>query len=350
MKKQHKLLIANRGEIACRIIKTARKMNIDTVAVYSEADANSLHVQMADEAILIGPASSDESYLDIKRIMKAIRQTNSTMVHPGYGFLSENPKFAAALEKEGIIFVGPNLEAIKAMGDKIRSKKLAKASGVSTIPGGTGVIKDAHEALKVAEKIGLPVMVKASAGGGGKGMRVVYKKGEIREAFESSTNEAKNYFGDSRILVEKFIEHPRHIEIQVIGDKHGLAFQPRQRHRVVGEALEAPQLAEGLVDLDPLMDGDVRAVDVHGLDAELGLLVVFPQTVNHVVAGRHALGKRILAEWGQGIAVQLRGCLGKVRERLHHGSLGFVDLVKHGSRVRPLLQCNIAPGNNTVVA
>ncbi|MFC1659783.1 biotin carboxylase N-terminal domain-containing protein, partial [Pseudomonadota bacterium] len=221
MKKQHKLLIANRGEIACRIIKTARKMGIATVAVYSEADTNSLHVKMADEAVLIGPANSDESYLDIKKVIKAIRQTNSTMVHPGYGFLSENAKFASILEKDGVIFVGPNVEAIKAMGDKIKSKKLAKSAGVNTIPGGTEVVKDAKEAEKIAEKIGFPVMVKASAGGGGKGMRVVYKKEEIHEAFESSTNEAKNYFGDDRILVEKFIEHPRHIEIQVLGDKHG---------------------------------------------------------------------------------------------------------------------------------
>jgi propionyl-CoA carboxylase alpha chain len=176
---------------------------------------------MADEAVLIGPANSDESYLDIKKIVRAARQTNATMVHPGYGFLSENAKFCAAIERDGIKFVGPGIEAIKVMGDKIKSKKLAKNAGVSVVPGGTGVVKDVKEAVKIAEKIGYPVMVKASAGGGGKGMRVVYKKGEVRDAFETSTNEAQNYFSDGRIFIEKFIENPRHIEIQIIADKQG---------------------------------------------------------------------------------------------------------------------------------
>lgn len=216
-----KILIANRGEPACRIIKTARKMGLGTIAVYSEADINSLHVQMADEAILLGGPLSSESYLDIKKIINACKKTGAKYVHPGWGFLSENAKFAQALEKEGIIFVGPSPDAMKLMGDKIRSKKLAKSAGVSTVPGDNSVLADVAEAESVAKKIGYPVMLKASAGGGGKGIRVVYKKEELPMAFESVKSEAKNSFGDDRIFMEKFIENPRHIEIQVIGDKFG---------------------------------------------------------------------------------------------------------------------------------
>ncbi len=216
-----KILIANRGEPACRIIKTARKMGLGTIAVYSEADINSLHVQMADEAILLGGPLSSESYLDIKKIINACKKTGAKYVHPGWGFLSENAKFAQALEKEGIIFVGPSPDAMKLMGDKIRSKKLAKSAGVSTVPGDNSVLADVTEAESVAKKIGYPVMLKASAGGGGKGIRVVYKKEELPMAFESVKSEAKNSFGDDRIFMEKFIENPRHIEIQVIGDKFG---------------------------------------------------------------------------------------------------------------------------------
>lgn len=216
-----KILIANRGEPACRIIKTARKMGLGTIAVYSEADINSLHVQMADEAILLGGPLSSESYLDIKKIINACKKTGAKYVHPGWGFLSENAKFAQALEKEGIIFVGPSPDAMKLMGDKIRSKKLAKSAGVSTVPGDNSVLADIAEAESVAKKIGYPVMLKASAGGGGKGIRVVYKKEELPMAFESVKSEAKNSFGDDRIFMEKFIENPRHIEIQVIGDKFG---------------------------------------------------------------------------------------------------------------------------------
>jgi propionyl-CoA carboxylase alpha chain len=217
----HKLLIANRGEIACRVIKTCRKLGIKTVAVYSDADTNSLFVQMADEAINIGPSPSNQSYLNIDKIMGAIKKTGATMVHPGYGFLSENRDFADALEKKGVIFIGPSTKSIEAMGDKIESKKIALAANVSTVPGDTGIIKDDKEAAKIADKIGYPVMVKASAGGGGKGMRIVYKKSEMKEAFLSASNEARNSFSDDRIFVEKFIEKPRHIEIQIIGDKHG---------------------------------------------------------------------------------------------------------------------------------
>lgn len=216
-----KILIANRGEIACRIIKTARKMGIKTVAVYSEADTNSIYVNMADEAIFIGPSPASQSYLSIPRIMKAIRTSGADAVHPGYGFLSENAKFATAVEKEGVVFIGPSKYAIKMMGDKIQAKKIAAKAGVSCVPGYMGVIKDAREAIKIANKVGYPVMIKAAAGGGGKGMRVVYKKEEVNSAFSSAVNEAKNSFNDARIFIEKFIESPRHIEMQVLADQHG---------------------------------------------------------------------------------------------------------------------------------
>ena len=217
----HKLLIANRGEIACRIIKTCRQMQIKTVAVYSDADVNSLFVQMADEAINIGPSPSAQSYLDIKKILSAVKKTGATMVHPGYGFLSENSKFVSQLEKNGVIFVGPSVDSVEKMGDKIESKKLAQLAGVSTIPGDMSVIKDVKDAITIAKKIGFPVMVKASAGGGGKGMRVVYSEKEMEDSFLSASNEARNSFSDDRVFIEKFIENPRHIEIQVIADKFG---------------------------------------------------------------------------------------------------------------------------------
>jgi len=216
-----KILIANRGEIACRVIKTAKKMGIKTVAVYSDADRDALHVKMADEAVHIGPAPSNQSYIVIDKIMDAIRQTGADAVHPGYGFLSENPLFAAALEKEGVTFIGPPVNAVEAMGDKITSKKLAAEAGVSTVPGHMGLIEDADEAVKISDQIGYPVMIKASAGGGGKGMRIAWNPQEAREGFQASKNEAKNSFGDDRIFIEKFVTEPRHIEIQVLGDKHG---------------------------------------------------------------------------------------------------------------------------------
>jgi len=217
----HKLLIANRGEIACRIIKTCRKMGIKTVAVYSDADTNSLFVQMADEAVNIGQSPSSQSYLNVDKILAAVKKTGATMVHPGYGFLSENRKFADALDKAGVIFVGPSTYSIEMMGDKIESKKLAIEANVSTVPGHMGVMRDAAEALEIAQGIGFPVMVKASAGGGGKGMRIVWKKEDVADAFLSASNEARNSFSDDRIFVEKFIENPRHIEIQVLADKYG---------------------------------------------------------------------------------------------------------------------------------
>ncbi len=216
-----KILIANRGEIACRVIKTARKMGIQTVAVYSDADRNALHVEMADEAVHIGAPAAAESYLVMDKIIDAIEQTGADAVHPGYGFLSENPEFAKLLAKKKITFIGPNPHAIVSMGDKITSKKLAQEAGVSCVPGHMGLIEDADEAVKIAKKVGYPVMIKASAGGGGKGMRIAYTDEEAREGFQSSKNEAASSFGDDRIFIEKFVEEPRHIEIQVLGDKHG---------------------------------------------------------------------------------------------------------------------------------
>ena len=224
-----KILIANRGEIACRVIKTARKMGIQTVAVYSDADRNALHVKMADEAIHIGPPPANQSYIVIDKIMEAIRQTGAEAVHPGYGFLSENMKFAEALEREGVVFIGPPSPAIEAMGDKITSKKLAQEAGVSTVPGYMGLIADADEAVKISDQIGYPVMIKASAGGGGKGMRIAWNADEAREGFESSKSEAANSFGDDRIFIEKFVTQPRHIEIQVLADKHDGAVYLHER-------------------------------------------------------------------------------------------------------------------------
>ncbi|TDX23282.1 acetyl-CoA carboxylase biotin carboxylase subunit [Rhodovulum visakhapatnamense] len=216
-----KILIANRGEIACRVIKTARKMGIKTVAVYSDADRHALHVQMADEAIHIGPPPANQSYIVIDKIMAAIRESGAQAVHPGYGFLSENRLFAEALEKAGVAFIGPPASAIEAMGDKITSKKLAAEAGVSTVPGYMGLIEDADEAVRISQQIGYPVMIKASAGGGGKGMRIAWNDQEAREGFQASKNEAANSFGDDRIFIEKFVTQPRHIEIQVLADKHG---------------------------------------------------------------------------------------------------------------------------------
>ena len=216
-----KLLITNRGEIACRIIRTARRLGIKTVAVYSDADRDALHVDMADEAVPIGPSHAVHSYLDIAKIVNAAKSTGAEAIHPGYGFLSENPSFARALDEAGIVFVGPNVKAIEAMGDKIESKKLAAKAKVSTVPGHLGVIKDAKEAVKIAEEIGYPVMIKASAGGGGKGMRIAYSRKEVEEGFISSKSEARSSFGDDRVFIEKYVEEPRHIEIQVLGDKHG---------------------------------------------------------------------------------------------------------------------------------
>ena len=216
-----KILIANRGEIACRVIKTARRMGIKTVAVYSEADRDALHVEMADEAVFIGPPQAAESYLVMDKIVEACKQTGAEAVHPGYGFLSEREAFPRALAAAGVVFIGPNPDAIAAMGDKIESKKAAAKAKVSTVPGFLGVIEDDKHAVKIADEIGYPVMIKASAGGGGKGMRIAHSKAEVAEGFNLAKAEAKASFGDDRVFIEKFIVDPRHIEIQVLGDKHG---------------------------------------------------------------------------------------------------------------------------------
>ncbi len=216
-----KILIANRGEIACRVIKSARKMGIKTVAVYSDADREALHVEMADEAIHIGPPAAAQSYLMMDKIIAACKKSGAEAVHPGYGFLSEREAFPVELQKNGIVFIGPNSRAIAAMGDKIESKKAAAAAKVSTVPGYMGVIKDGKHAVEISNQIGYPVMIKASAGGGGKGMRIAYNAKEAEEGFELASSEAKSSFGDDRCFVEKFILNPRHIEIQVLGDKHG---------------------------------------------------------------------------------------------------------------------------------
>ena len=269
-----KILIANRGEIACRVIRTARAMGIETVAVYSEADERALHVEMADAAVMIGPPAAAESYLNIPKVLAAVQETGADAVHPGYGFLSENADFAKALQKAGVTFIGPDPDAITAMGDKIASKKLAEKAGVKTIPGHGGAIKDGPEAVRFAKKIGYPVMLKASAGGGGKGMRIAHDDSECREGFKRATSEAETAFGDGRVFMEKFIERPRHIEIQVLADSHGNAVylgerecSIQRRHQKVVE--EAPS---------PFLDGATR----RAMGAQA---VALARAVNYTSAG-----------------------------------------------------------------
>ncbi|BAO80831.1 acetyl/propionyl-CoA carboxylase, alpha subunit [Serpentinimonas raichei] len=246
-----KILIANRGEIACRVIATARKMGIATVAVYSEADREARHVKLADEAVLLGPAPSRESYLVADKLIAAAKATGAQAIHPGYGFLSENENFARRCEAEGIVFIGPKAHSIAAMGDKIASKKLAQAAGVSTIPGYNDVIESAAQAVQIARGIGYPVMIKASAGGGGKGLRVAYSDQEAQEGFVACQNEARNSFGDDRVFIEKFVQEPRHIEIQVLGDAHGHVIylgerecSIQRRHQKVIEEAPSPFISE----------------------------------------------------------------------------------------------------------
>ncbi|WP_108659005.1 acetyl-CoA carboxylase biotin carboxylase subunit [Acuticoccus kandeliae] len=250
-----KILVANRGEIACRVMKTCRRLKISTVAVYSDADRHAPHVEMADEAVRIGPPPAAQSYLDIEAIVAACRQTGAQAVHPGYGFLSERAAFPEALEAAGIVFIGPNPGAINAMGDKIESKRRAEAAGVSTVPGGAGAVESVAAAIAIAEEIGFPVMIKASAGGGGKGMRIAHSAAEVREGFDRARSEAASSFGDERVFVEKFIVDPRHIEIQVLGDKHGNVIHllerecsiQRRNQKVIEEAPS------------PLLDEETRA-------------------------------------------------------------------------------------------
>ena len=249
-----KILVANRGEIACRVMKTAQRMGIKTVAVYSDADREAVHVEMADEAVHIGPAAAAESYLVAEKIIEACKQTGAEAVHPGYGFLSERASFPKMLADEGIVWIGPNPRAIEAMGDKIESKKFANDAKVSTVPGYLGVIESPDQAVEIAEDIGYPVMIKASAGGGGKGMRIAWNADEVRDGYTRSKSEAASSFGDDRVFVEKFIENPRHIEIQVLGDKHGNAIYlgerecsiQRRNQKVIEEAPS------------PLLDEDTR--------------------------------------------------------------------------------------------
>jgi propionyl-CoA carboxylase alpha chain len=246
-----KILIANRGEIACRVIKTAKKMGIATVAVYSEADRDARHVTLADEAVLLGPAPSRESYLLAEKIIAAAKATGAEAIHPGYGFLSENEDFARRVEEEGLVFIGPKHASIAAMGDKIASKRLAQAAGVSTIPGWNDAIESPQQAVQIARDIGYPVMIKASAGGGGKGLRVAFNDKEAAEGFASCRNEAKNSFGDDRVFIEKFVQQPRHIEIQVLADAHGhtLFLHEREcsiqrRHQKVIEEAPSPFISD----------------------------------------------------------------------------------------------------------
>ena len=246
-----KILIANRGEIACRVIKAAKKMGIATVAVYSEADRDARHVELADEAVFIGAAPSRESYLVMDKIIAACKATGAQAVHPGYGFLSENEDFARKVEEEGIVFIGPKHHSIAAMGDKIASKKLAAEAQVNTIPGWNAAIESPERAVEIARDIGYPVMIKASAGGGGKGLRVAFNDKEAFEGFGACTNEARNSFGDDRVFIEKFVESPRHIEIQVLGDAHGnvLYLHEREcsiqrRHQKVIEEAPSPFISE----------------------------------------------------------------------------------------------------------
>ena len=269
-----KILIANRGEIACRVVKTAKKMGIKTVAVYSDADAQALHVRVADEAVRIGEAASTESYLRIDRMLAAIAGTGAEAVHPGYGFLAENAEFAKALAKAKVTFIGPGKQALISMGDKITSKRIADKAGVTTIPGYTDVIDGPDHAVSIAKEIGYPVMLKASAGGGGKGMRVVWNDAECRDGFERASNEAKSSFGDDRVFAEKFIEEPRHIEIQIMADTHGNVIylgerecSIQRRHQKVVE--EAPS---------PFLDADTRRA--MGEQA-----VALAKAVNYVSAG-----------------------------------------------------------------
>jgi len=269
-----KILIANRGEIACRIIRTCRRLGIATVAVYSDADAAALHVRLADEAVNIGPAPAAQSYLVIDKIIAAARQTGAEAVHPGFGFLSENPRFVEALDAAGIVFIGPPVKAMAAMGDKITSKKLAAEAKVSTVPGHPDAVDDEVTAVKVAGEIGYPVMIKASAGGGGKGMRIARSEAEVREGLRSARNEARSSFGDERVFIEKYIEQPRHIEIQVLADKHGNTLHLgerecsiQRRHQKVVE--EAPS---------PFLDAKTRAA--MGAQA-----VALAEAVDYVSAG-----------------------------------------------------------------
>ena len=293
-----KILIANRGEIACRVIKTAKKMGIATVAVYSEADRDAMHVELADEAVLIGPAPSRESYLVGDRIIDAAKKTGAQAIHPGYGFLSENEDFARRVEEHGLVFIGPKHHSIAAMGDKIASKKLAQQAKVNTIPGYNDVIESPEAAVTIAKDIGYPVMIKASAGGGGKGLRVAHNDAEAFDGFSSCRNEARASFGDDRVFIEKFVESPRHIEIQVIGDcpwrrhlpQRARVLDQRRHQKVIEEApspfiSEATRKAHGRAGGGAGQGGELPERRHRGVRGRQGPELLFPGD-EHAAAGR----------------------------------------------------------------
>src|SRR3990167_6436765 len=321
-----KILIANRGEIAVRIIKPCRRMGIKTVQVYSEADAGSLAVEMADEAVLIGPAPAAQSYLLADKIVEAVRQTGAQAVHPGFGFLSENAGFARRLRYEGIAFIGPNPEAIEAMGDKISSKKLAAEAGVSTVPGHMGLSETPEEAVKIANEIGYPIMIKASAGGGGKGIRVAHSDADMAEGFAAVKAEALNAFGDDRVFLEKFIIDPRHIEIQVLGDKHGQVVHlferecsiQRRNQKVIEEAPsplldEATRAAMGAqaVALAKAVNYDsagtvefVAGQDKSFFFLEMNTRLQVEHPVTELITGLDLVEQMIRSAWGETLAFE----------------------------------------------
>ena len=361
----NKILIANRGEIACRVIKTAKKMGITTVAIYSDADAQALHVKMADEAVHIGPPPANQSYIVIDKVMAAVRESGAQAVHPGYGFLSENSKFAEALEAEGVAFVGPPKGAIEKMGDKITSKKIAQEAGVSTVPGYMGLIEDADQAVKISNEVGYPVMLKASAGGGGKGMRIALNDAEAREGFQSSKNEAASSFGDDRIFVEKFVTQPRHIEIQVLCDAHGNGIYLGEREcsiqrrnqkvieeapspfldeatrRAMGEQAVALALAVGYTSagtVEFIVDGDKN---FYFLEMNTRLQVEHP--VTELITGVDLVEQMIRAANGEPLSlkqedVKLHGWAMESRLYAEDPYRGFLPSIGRLTRYRPPME------------
>jgi propionyl-CoA carboxylase alpha chain len=357
-----KILIANRGEIACRVIKTAKRMGIATVAVYSDADKDALHVEMADEAVHIGPSPAAQSYLLIDKIIDACKQTGAEAVHPGYGFLSERAAFAEALKKAKITFIGPNVRAIEAMGDKIESKKAAAAAKVSTVPGFLGVIEDAKHAIKIAGEIGYPVMIKASAGGGGKGMRIAHSKDEVADGFERAKSEAKSSFGDDRVFIEKFIVNPRHIEIQVLGDKHGNVIYlgerecsiQRRNQKVVEEApsplldeATRKKMGEQAVALAKAVDYDTAGTVefVAGQDRsfyflEMNTRLQVEHPVTEMITGIDLVEQMIRVAYGEKLAikqsdVKLKGWAVESRIYAEDPYRGFLPSIGRLTRYRP---------------
>ncbi|QYK43850.1 MAG: acetyl/propionyl/methylcrotonyl-CoA carboxylase subunit alpha [Xanthobacteraceae bacterium] len=363
-----KILIANRGEIACRVIKTAKRMGIKTVAVYSDADKDALHVEMADEAVHIGPPPAAQSYLLIDKIIDACKQTGAEAVHPGYGFLSERAAFAEALKKANITFIGPNVRAIEAMGDKIESKKAAAAAKVSTVPGFLGVIEDAKHATKIADEIGYPVMIKASAGGGGKGMRIAHSQAEVADGFERAKSEAKSSFGDDRVFIEKFIVNPRHIEIQVLGDKHGNVIYlgerecsiQRRNQKVIEEApsplldeATRKKMGEQAVALAKAVDYDTAGTVefVAGQDRsfyflEMNTRLQVEHPVTEMITGIDLVEQMIRVAYGEKLTikqsdVKLNGWAVESRIYAEDPYRGFLPSIGRLSRYRPPAEGNV---------